>query len=61
MSMVENLDHIRELGLDRFMAIENTRWVCPLCGSPICVHDGRCYNCGAQYERTVWMEDKEEK
>ncbi|MCX6086485.1 MAG: DUF3795 domain-containing protein [Caldiserica bacterium] len=51
MSMIENLDHMCELGLDRFMAIENTRWVCPSCGSPICVHDRRCYTCGAQYER----------
>ncbi|MHB8107327.1 MAG: DUF3795 domain-containing protein [Candidatus Cryosericum sp.] len=52
MSMLENLDRIRELGLERFMAIENTRWVCPACGNPICVHDRRCYTCGAQYERT---------
>lgn len=52
MSMLENLDHMRELGLDRFMVIENTRWVCPSCGSPICVHNRRCYGCGAQYERT---------
>jgi hypothetical protein len=49
MSMLENLDRIRELGLDRFMAIENTRWVCPSCGGPICVHDRRCYGCGARY------------
>jgi hypothetical protein len=51
MSMLENLDRIRELGLDRFMAIENTRWVCPSCGGPICVHDQRCYGCGARYAR----------
>jgi len=49
MSMLENLDHIRELGLDQFMVIENTRWVCPSCGSPICIHDQRCYRCGARY------------
>ena len=53
MSMLENLDRIRELGLKQFMVIENTRWVCPSCGSPICVHDRRCYTCGVQYERTV--------
>jgi len=52
MSMIENLDRIRKLGLDQFMVIENTRWVCPSCGSPICVHDRRCYACGAQYEQT---------
>jgi hypothetical protein len=51
MSMLENLGRIREIGLDRFMAVENTRWVCPSCGGPICVHDRRCYTCGAQWER----------
>ncbi len=49
--MLENLDRIREMGLDGFMALENTRWVCPSCGGTICVHDRRCYTCGAQYKR----------
>jgi rubrerythrin len=51
MSMLENLDRIREMGLDGFMALENTRWVCPSCGGTICVHDRRCYACGTRYER----------
>jgi len=46
MSMIENLNGIRDLGLDRFMEIENTRWVCPQCGNPICVHNKKCYSCG---------------
>ncbi|MEI7726096.1 MAG: DUF3795 domain-containing protein [Bacteroidota bacterium] len=45
MSMIENLNKITESGLDRFMEIENTRWVCPQCGDPICVHNKRCYHC----------------
>ena len=45
MSMIENLNRIRDLGLDRFMEVENTRWVCPECGNPICVHNKRCYHC----------------
>ena len=32
MSMIENLDRIRDFGLDRFMETENSRWVCPRCG-----------------------------
>ncbi|MDO9099359.1 MAG: DUF3795 domain-containing protein, partial [Caldisericota bacterium] len=51
MSMIENQNRIRELGLDGFMAVENTRWVCASCGSPICIHTRLCYTCGAQYER----------
>ena len=46
MSMIENLNAIRDFGLDRFMDIENTRWVCPKCGNPICIHNGKCYQCG---------------
>jgi len=45
MSMIENLNGIKDLGLDRFMEFENTRWVCPKCGNPICVHNKRCYRC----------------
>ncbi|MEI6681336.1 MAG: DUF3795 domain-containing protein [Bacteroidota bacterium] len=45
MSMVENLNNIRESGLERFMESENSRWVCPVCGNPLCVHDHKCYQC----------------
>lgn len=46
MSMIENLKNIKESGLDRFMDIENTRWVCSQCGNQICVHNRKCYSCG---------------
>jgi hypothetical protein len=46
MSMIDNLNAIRDFGLDRFMEIENTRWVCPKCGNSICVHNRKCYKCG---------------
>lgn len=45
MSMIENLNGIRDFGLDRFMGIENTRWACAQCGGPICVHNRKCYRC----------------
>ena len=48
MSMLENLAAIQEMGLDRFMEVENTRWVCPECGAPICVHDRKCYTKGCR-------------
>ena len=44
MSMIENLEKISDMGLESFMEVENTRWVCPECGSPICVHDKKCYS-----------------
>jgi len=46
MSMIDNLLQIKALGIDKFMEIENTRWVCSECGYPVCVHDRKCYHCG---------------
>jgi len=46
MSMLENLQTIREIGLDRFLAREKTRWTCPECGGLICVHKVHCLACG---------------
>jgi hypothetical protein len=46
MSMVENLENIKLLGLRKFVAQEKTRWACSECGGIICVHKGYCYRCG---------------
>jgi len=46
MSMIENLESIRELGLERFVAREKDRWKCPECGGVICVHRKNCIYCG---------------
>ncbi|MFX4262312.1 DUF3795 domain-containing protein [Pelotomaculum propionicicum] len=48
MSMVENLNKIKEIGIDKFMIDENQRWVCHKCGDVICVHNKKCYKCGFQ-------------
>jgi hypothetical protein len=45
MSMIENLEFIRESGLERFMHKEKERWTCPSCGSTLCVHRDFCLNC----------------
>jgi hypothetical protein len=47
MSMIENLDSIKSLGLDKFLQNEQARWRCPECGGVICVHKGFCLNCKA--------------
>ena len=49
LSIINNLDEIKKVGLKRFMEMENTRWACQECGSPICIHDKKCYTCGKQY------------
>jgi hypothetical protein len=47
MSMIENLDGIKSLGLDKFLQNEQARWRCPECKGVICVHKGFCLNCKA--------------
>jgi len=46
MSMVENLLHVRDLGLDSFVVSERERWKCLECGGLVCVHGARCTSCG---------------
>ena len=45
MSMIENLEYIREFGLEKFVCKENERWACKNCGGTICVHRGICLDC----------------
>jgi len=46
MSMLENLENIRKLGLKNFVTQEKIRWKCPSCGATICVHRKECLLCG---------------
>lgn len=53
MSMIENLNNIKQIGLEKFLQQEKSRWLCKNCGEQICVHRSHCQNCGES-----WMEDK---
>jgi len=46
MSMVENLEYIREHGMPMFLDQEAEKWRCLECGGVICCHNGICYSCG---------------
>ena len=46
MSMLENLEYIRENGIEQFLLKEEEKWKCPECGATICCHNGICFNCG---------------
>jgi hypothetical protein len=48
MSMIENLEYIREHGMEKFLEKEEEKWRCPECGGTICCHNGICYNCGLE-------------
>jgi hypothetical protein len=45
MSMLENLEFIKNNGIDAFIAQQEAKYKCPKCGGVICVHRKRCYNC----------------
>lgn len=45
MSLIENLNYIKEKGMDAFLEAEKEKWTCPDCGEVISVHTKRCYSC----------------
>lgn len=45
MSMIENLDYIKNFGINEFLKNEEKRWTCKKCGSGLCVHKNSCQNC----------------
>ena len=46
MSVLENLDRIRDVGLESFVEAERVRWVCTSCGALTSVHRTECPACG---------------
>ena len=46
MSMVDNLESIKEGGIRQFLEKQEERWKCTECGEVICCHNGICFNCG---------------
>jgi len=45
MSMLENLNDIKNHGIEAFINHENSRWKCPDCGARVSVHRSYCLNC----------------
>ena len=45
MSMIENLNFIREKGIEKFLLSEKKKWQCPECGEIISCHNGLCFEC----------------
>ncbi|MFA5054841.1 MAG: DUF3795 domain-containing protein [Dehalococcoidia bacterium] len=45
MSMIENLEFIRDKGMDKFLRWQAEKYKCPKCGGVICVHNKKCYDC----------------
>jgi len=46
MSMIDNLEFIKNNGIGLFIKKEEEKWRCEKCDGTICVHRGFCLNCG---------------
>jgi hypothetical protein len=49
MSMIDNLNNIKQFGIRNFIRQERDRWTCPKCREIICVHEGSCIICGYKW------------
>lgn len=45
MSMLDNLEYIRQSGMNAFLQNEDNRWKCRTCGNIVCVHKHMCLAC----------------
>jgi len=45
MSMIENLEFIRDNGMDKFLRWQTEKYKCPACGGILSTHNGKCYQC----------------
>jgi len=48
LSMIENLNCIKEFGMEEFLKKERNKWSCPECGAIVCCHNGLCLNCNLE-------------
>ena len=53
MSMIENLNYVKEHSMVKFLAREEEKWECPECGGVISCHNGICHSCGVEKLRTL--------
>jgi hypothetical protein len=44
-SNIENLEAIKNNGIEQFLAKQADEWRCKECGGMICCHNGLCLNC----------------
>ena len=45
MSVVENLNYIKDNGIDKFLRNQKRKYKCFRCGDTICIHNKKCYTC----------------
>ncbi|PVX24024.1 MAG: hypothetical protein CW716_10925 [Candidatus Bathyarchaeum sp.] len=45
MSLIENLNNMKAVGMDKYLESEEQKWKCSVCGGVVCVHTKKCYAC----------------
>ncbi len=50
MSMIENLNNIKNNGISNFLSSEEEKWKCKNCSNYVCVHKNSCINCKTIYK-----------
>jgi len=48
MSMIENLNFIKENGIEKFLDSQEKSWKCRSCSELVCCHNGICFNCSLE-------------
>ena len=44
-SLIDNLNQIKQFGIDEFLEKEEVKWRCSRCGGTISIHNSHCYDC----------------
>jgi hypothetical protein len=55
MSMIENLETIKALGMNAFIKQEKSHWTCANCGATLCTHREVCLSCGEKFKKRVYL------
>lgn len=45
-SAIQNLDQMKDVGIEKWLDEQNKRWTCPSCGESFCWYDETCAKCG---------------
>ena len=53
--VLENLRHIREMGISRWTKYEEDRWRCPQCRAKLSWYDKACMKCGTKRSDRLFL------
>lgn len=48
-SFIADLERMKAIGVDAWLQEKQAASKCPACGGHLCIHDSKCYDCGAPY------------